>query len=123
MQWLGDGPVSPEPEAQGPVLDREGLANPKGPFTASRHPLNFSPLPILWLWPRMTTSLLAFNAAATVYLFIGSKHEESRLREAYGESYDAYRECGVPFFLPKVIGPPMQLEARLIALSPPTAIT
>jgi hypothetical protein len=66
IQWLGDGPVSPEPEAQGPALDREGLANPTGPFTATRHPLNLSPLPILWLWPRMSTSLLAFNAAATV---------------------------------------------------------
>jgi methanethiol S-methyltransferase len=102
MQWLGDRPVSPEPEAQGPALDSEGLANPKGPFTASRHPLNFSPLPILWLWPRMTTSLLAFNAAATVYLVIGSKHEESRLCGAYGESFDAYRESGVPFYLPRV---------------------
>jgi protein-S-isoprenylcysteine O-methyltransferase Ste14 len=50
----------------------------------------------------MTTSLFAFNAAATVYLIIGSKHEESRLREAYGESYDAYRESGVPFYLPRV---------------------
>jgi len=98
--WLGDGPVPPEPEAQGPALDEEGLANPAGPFTASRHPLNFAPLPILWLWPRMTTSLLAFNAAATVYLFIGSKHEESRLLEAYGQSYDAYQESGVPFYWP-----------------------
>ena len=103
MQWLGDGPVSPEPEAQGPALDGEGLSNAPGPFRASRHPLNLSPLPILWLWPQMTTSLLAFNAAATAYLIVGSKHEEARLRDAYGGKYDAYRDSGVPFYIPHIV--------------------
>lgn len=48
----------------------------------------------------MTTSLLAFNTAATVYLVVGSLHEEARLREAYGDEYDAYLGSGVPFYVP-----------------------
>ena len=100
IAWLGEGAVMPEPEAQGPALDEQGLQRVAGPFSWSRHPLNLAPLPILWLWPRMTTSLLAFNAAATVYLVIGSLHEESRLREAFGDKYIAYEGSDVPFYLP-----------------------
>jgi hypothetical protein len=98
--WLGNGPVPPEPEAQGPALDAEGRRHAAGPFAWSRHPLNFAPVPIFWLWPRMTTSLLAFNAAATAYLVIGSLHEEARLQEAFGADYAAYQRSGVPFYLP-----------------------
>lgn len=100
LAWLGDGPVPPEPEAQGPALDDEGRRHAAGPFAWSRHPLNFAPLPILWLWPHMTTSLLAFNTAATIYLVIGSLHEEARLREAFGDDYDAYLNSGIPFYIP-----------------------
>jgi len=100
LAWLGDGPVPPEPEAQGPALDGEGKMHAAGPFAWSRHPLNFAPLPILWLWPRMTTSLLAFNTAAAIYLVIGSLHEEARLREEYGADYDAYLNSGIPFYIP-----------------------
>lgn len=98
--WLGDGPVPPEPEAQGPALDAEGRRHAIGPFAWSRHPLNFAPLPIFWLWPRMTTSLLAFNTAATIYLIVGSLHEEARLREAFGAEYGAYLDSGVSFYVP-----------------------
>jgi hypothetical protein len=98
--WLGDGPVPPEPEAQGPALDAEGMVHGGGPFAWSRHPLNFEPLPVFWLHPRMTTNLLAFNIAATVYLVVGSLHEETRLREAYGEAYTSYEGSGVAFYVP-----------------------
>ena len=100
LAWLGDGPVQPEPEAQGPALDQEGRRHPAGPFAWSRHPLNFAPLPIFWLWPRMTTSLLAFNTTATIYLVIGSLHEEARLRKAFNDDYEAYLNSGIPFYLP-----------------------
>jgi len=100
LAWLGEGPVPPEPEAQGPALDGEGRRHTAGPFAWSRHPLNFAPLPIFWLWPRMTTNLLAFNTAATIYLVVGSSHEEARLKEAFGDDYAAYRQSGVPFYLP-----------------------
>jgi methanethiol S-methyltransferase len=99
--WLGDGPVPPEPEAQGPALDAEGRMRAAGPFAWSRHPLNFVPVPIFWLWPRMTTNLLAFNVATTMYLVIGSWHEEARLRQAYGERYISYQNSGVPYYLPR----------------------
>jgi methanethiol S-methyltransferase len=62
-EWCGPGDVHPEPEAQGPAPDVDGM-HIAGPFRWSRHPLNFWPLPILWLHPRMSTNLLAFNAAA-----------------------------------------------------------
>ena len=98
--WLADCPVPAVPEAQGPALDDEGLVNSSGPFAWSRHPLNFAPLPILWLWPRMTTSLFAFNTACTIYLVVGSFHEEARLERAYGEKYEIYRSSGIPFYVP-----------------------
>jgi hypothetical protein len=100
VAWLGEGPVPPAPEAQGPALDDEGRFPTAGPFAWSRHPLNFSPLPILWLWPRMTTSLLAFSTVVTIYLVIDSLHEEARLRKALGEDYDEYQHNGVPFYIP-----------------------
>ncbi len=100
LSWLEDGPVPPEPEAQGPALDAQGLRHGAGPFAWSRHPLNFAPLPVFWLQPAMTTNLLAFNLAATVYLVVGSLHEEARLREAYGEAYAHYQRSGVAFYVP-----------------------
>jgi hypothetical protein len=100
LAWCGDGPVPAEPEAQGPALDAEGLARQAGPFARSRHPLNIVPLPIFWLSPRMTTNLLAFNAASTLYLILGSIHEEARLRAAHPEIYAAYQTSGTPFYVP-----------------------
>lgn len=98
--WLGDGPVPSEPEAQGPARGDDGKLQAGGPFAHSRHPLNLAPLPILWLWPRMTTNLLAFNITATIYLVVGSLHEEARLRDAFGDDYEAYLQSGVPFYIP-----------------------
>ena len=40
------------------------------------------------------------NTAATVYLVIGSLHEEARLRESFDDDYDAYLSSGVPFYVP-----------------------
>lgn len=100
LAWRGDGPVPAEPEAQGPALDAEGLTRPAGPFARSRHPLNFVPLPIFWLAPRMTTNLLAFNIVSTLYLIVGSLHEEARLREAYPGIYVTYQASGTPFYVP-----------------------
>jgi hypothetical protein len=100
LAWLGNGPVPSEPEAQGPALDAEGRRHLIGPFASSRHPLNFAPVPVFWLWPRMTTNLLAFNAVATIYFVVGSLHEEARLRDAYSEDYDAYLNSGISFYVP-----------------------
>lgn len=48
----------------------------------------------------MTSTLFAFNIAATAYMVLGSIHEEARLKAAYGAEYDRYADSGVPFFVP-----------------------
>ncbi len=98
--WLHDESIPPEPEAQGPAPDDQGRLDDGGPFRHTRHPLNLSPLPVFWLWPRMTTNLLAFNLVATAYLVLGSRHEEARLLAAYGDRYKRYQQSGVPFYFP-----------------------
>jgi methanethiol S-methyltransferase len=114
--WLGNGHVPQEPEAQGPALDVEGRRNAIGPFAWSRHPLNFAPLPIFWLWPRMTANLLGYNTAMTVYLVLGSIHEEARLRRAFGADYEAYQRSGVPFYVPIPARNPLQSTAKSLTL-------
>ena len=100
LAWLaGARHVSPEPEGQTPPPNRGA----GGPFAHTRQALNFLLLPLLWLNPRMTTRLAAFNIVSTAYLYLGSLHSERRLRRAYGPAYDeAYRRRGVPFFLPRL---------------------
>ena len=83
--------------------------------------MNFAPVPIFWLWPRMTTGLLAFNTAATVYLVIGSLHEEARLQEAFGNDYAAYQESGVPFYLPAPQHSAVEAMEVITALPAPQA--
>jgi protein-S-isoprenylcysteine O-methyltransferase Ste14 len=96
----GDAHVPKEPEAQGPA-EREGRMYVEGPFRWSRHPLNFAPIPIFWLNPTMTTRLLSFTIASTVYFFVGSIHEEHRLEQAYGDTYREYSESGRAFLIPR----------------------
>ena len=89
-----------EPEGQGPVIDVDGEMKATGPFSVSRHPLNFAMIPALWLMPRMTANLAAFNSLVTVYLILGSVHEEARLRATYGQTYIDYQKSGINFFVP-----------------------
>lgn len=107
VAWLsGAREVPPTPEAQGPApsrgrrLYRADRLKADGPFRYSRHPLNLAPLPIFWLTSQMTVKRLAFNLAGTIYLVLGSLHEEARLRAAYGAPYQRYTHSGVPFYLP-----------------------
>ena len=101
--WARDeADVPPEPEAQGPASDASGHLRTGGPFAVVRHPLNLMPLPVLWLNPVMTVNLAAGSALATVYLVLGSRHEEARLLARHGEAYAAYQRSGVPFYLPRV---------------------
>jgi len=63
-----------------------------------RNPLFFFGALFLWLSPIMTESLAAFNILATIYFYIGARHEERSLREEFGQEYEHYRER-VPMFL------------------------
>lgn len=94
-------PMAPGPVAQGPEQGPDGALQVSGPFRWSRHPLNFTGMPIFWLTPHMTTRRLAFNLVSSAYFVLGSLHEEARLAAAYGERYRRYQRSGVPFFWPR----------------------
>lgn len=114
VAWLrGDDPV-PEPEAQGPAPGDDGGMRVEGPFRYTRHPLNLAPLPVFWLQPVMTTRFLGFNVVSTMYLVLGSIHEEHRLERAYGAAYRAYRESGTPFYLPAPPAPRGTISAPAV---------
>lgn len=104
LSWLSSRrtgeEVEPEPDGQGPRLDDDGTMKATGPYQYSRHALNFAPVPILWLMPKMTANLFAFNVVTTLYAWFGSLHEEVRLRETYGQAYEDYQNSGTPFFCP-----------------------
>ncbi|MFC7513551.1 methyltransferase family protein [Herbaspirillum sp. GCM10030257] len=95
-------PIPAGPVAQGPEIMDNGCLAAGGPFQSSRHPLNFSGIPLFWLTPHMTTRRLGFNIVSTVYFVLGSAHEEARLVDAYGDVYRAYRNKGMPFFWPSL---------------------
>lgn len=99
--WRTRKNVPLAPVAQGPELASDGRLDTGGLFHLSRHPLNFAAIPLFWLTPHMTTRRLAFNAVSTVYLLLGSLHEEARLRRACGPAYERYLQSGVPLFWPR----------------------
>jgi protein-S-isoprenylcysteine O-methyltransferase Ste14 len=102
LPWLrGEAVVPREPEAQSLPPDADGVIRPSGPTAVSRHPLNLFPVPLLWLNPRMTTKLAAFNAVATVYFYLGSAHSDGRLLARYGGIFEDF--CArVPLFAPGI---------------------
>ena len=100
MAVIGGTEPHPVPAAQGPERDARGSLRIRGPFKRVRHPLNLAPLAPFWLTPHMTTRRLAFNIVGTLYLVVGSWHEERRLLLQYGDEYARYRRGGTPFYLP-----------------------
>jgi hypothetical protein len=101
----GQTSIPTEPEGQGPILENSRRMKITGPFRLSRHPLNFGMIPIIWLMPRMTLNLAVFNVITTVYLILGSVHEEKRFVETYGQAYSDYQKSQINFFLPSVTVP------------------
>lgn len=71
-----------------------------GLYRYMRHPLYTGGMLFIWFTPVMTTSLLAFNLAATLYLYIGSIFEERRLVVEFGQAYRDYQRH-VPRFIPR----------------------
>ena len=88
-----DSLIADEPSGQDRLIT-------SGLYAYVRHPLYTGGLLLIWFMPVMTTSLLAFNLAATLYLYLGSIHEEQRLVAVFGKEYSAYRHR-VPRFIPR----------------------
>ncbi len=79
-------------------LGQLGNESPAGGLTTTgsygvvRHPLYSTGLLILWCFPILTAGTLAFDAAITLYVLIGSELEERRLIAEFGEDYLRYRK-------------------------------
>jgi methanethiol S-methyltransferase len=97
---LTDRESRPEPEAQGPPRGADGEMETSGAFRFTRHPGNLGAMGFFLLWPRMTVNRATLAALAALYVVLGSMHEERRLRMAYGEAFERYRQK-VPFLIPR----------------------
>jgi protein-S-isoprenylcysteine O-methyltransferase Ste14 len=89
---------------------------PRGVYCWMRDPFLFSGLLQIWLTPFMTARLLILYVLASLYLFLGSLHWESRLAQQFGDEYRAYVKR-VPRLVPfkgKVCG-----KKRSISSNPP----
>ncbi len=88
------------------TLDEGALQRPapfveRGLYRWVRHPLYTCSLLFLWLTPVMTCNLLALNLGVTAYFIIGSRFEEDKLLDEFGEAYAAYRRR-TPAFIPRL---------------------
>lgn len=72
----------------------------RGIYCWIRDPFLLSGFLLLWLTPFMTENMLPVYLLATVYLFMGSMHWESRLLHQFGEEYAAYQN-EVPRMIPR----------------------
>ncbi len=92
------------------VIDETALQRPPrfvthGLYRWVRHPLYTCSLLFLWLMPVMSWNLLALNLGVTLYFIIGSRFEEDKLLDEFGEAYAEYRRR-TPAFLPRLFRPP-----------------
>ena len=65
-----------------------------------RHPLYTLSILLIWMAPTMTVNWFITYLFATLYLYIGSMHEETRLVAEYGKAYVDYQKQ-VPRLLPR----------------------
>jgi methanethiol S-methyltransferase len=82
---------------------RQGVHQPlaiRGMYRFVRDPFLLSGLATIWLTPIMTSNLLVIYALASLYLFLGSLHWESRLQFQFGDEYRAYQSL-VPRLIPR----------------------
>ena len=100
LDLLAGRDVRPAPEAQGPPLGSDDRVVNVGAFRFSRHPGNLGALGFFLFMPRMTANRAVLVALVTLYVVLGSLHEEYRLQAAYGDAYERYRRV-VPFLVPR----------------------
>ena len=87
-----------------------------GLYRFVRHPLYTAGFVFLWLTPVMTSTLLAQYVGLSLYLYIGSLFEESRLLREFGAPYRAYQKQ-VPRLVPRWPG----RRATATGPNPPSA--
>jgi protein-S-isoprenylcysteine O-methyltransferase Ste14 len=68
-----------------------------GAYAWSRHPMYLAAAIVLWA-RNISTADLVTNAVLTIYLILGSWHEESRMGRAFGRQWDEY-SGKVPVFI------------------------
>jgi len=95
---LAGDDVQPPPAAQHPAPRNSDELGWHGPYRLSSHPTNYFVLPAYWLSPVMTVKWAAIGLATTLYMVLGSIHEDARLHDVYGERFARYR-AHVPHFL------------------------
>ncbi len=81
----------------------------RGMYAYVRHPLYFFSMLFLWLSPVMSVNSFTAYLVFTLYFYLGSLHEESRLQAAFGPAYRRYQEQ-VPMFLPRWRRHPLDLS-------------
>lgn len=84
---------NPQPDAESPLTQ-------KGLYAHVRHPIYTFGLLFLWLTPTMTANLLTVYVFWSLYMYIGTFHEEQRLIREFGDAYRKYRQR-VPRLIPR----------------------
>ncbi|MDP2215862.1 MAG: isoprenylcysteine carboxylmethyltransferase family protein [Methanolobus sp.] len=69
-----------------------GRLDIRGVYRWVRDPFLLSGLVIMWLTPFMTANLLIIYILTTIYLYLGSRHWESRLVAQFGDEYREYQK-------------------------------
>ncbi|HMN61566.1 MAG TPA: isoprenylcysteine carboxylmethyltransferase family protein [Anaerolinea sp.] len=62
-----------------------------GLYRYVRHPIYTTTFVLIWLIPVVTWNIFGLMLGFTIYTFIGTLFEERKLREEFGEAYEAYR--------------------------------
>lgn len=92
LQQLRDDLTITEAEAQGPSREPDNQLRVTGVYRWSRHPLEWTPILLLWLTPRLNTNWLAFNVLAALSSWLGAIHEEKRLLQKSPQSFAQYQK-------------------------------
>ena len=67
-----------------------------------RHPMMTGILISLWCVPTMTVGRLTLNIVMTVYIILGTRHEEETLVADLGDEYEEYRKS-TPMLVPNLV--------------------
>ena len=75
-----------------PQSPEAGHLDIRGIYRWVRDPFLLSGLVMIWLTPFMTVNLLIIYLLATIYLYLGSLHWETRLVAQFGDEYREYQK-------------------------------